>query len=89
MSFVKRSAVLTAGALLFVSVSAFANDEALPADRVVAAIQTAVASNPGLVKDVEVEREKGKLFVDVEIIGEDGRKAKVRIDPEKNERVNR
>lgn len=80
-----KPAVLAATALLLLFSSAFANDEGLPADRVIAAIQTAVAANPGLIKDVEVEREDGRLLVEVEIISADGKKTEVKVDPEKNE----
>lgn len=82
-----KSVVLAAALLLLASGSALARDEALPAAQVIAAIQLAVAEAPGLVKDVEVDREHGKLIVKVEIVDVDGRKIKVRVDPESNTRV--
>lgn len=88
MGLLGRSAVIAAMVLLLGAGSAAAVDEALPAEQVIAAIQTAVASTPGLVKEVEVEREGGRLIVEVEIVNTDGRKSKVKIDPERNERLN-
>jgi len=78
---------VVASALVFSFGSAFAADEVLPADRVIAAIQIAVAANPGLIKEVDIDRERGRLTVEVEIIGADGRKTEVRIDPETNELI--
>ena len=77
-------AVVAATALFLSFGSAFANDRGLPADRVIAAIQTAVAANPGLITEVEVEREGGRLIVEVQIISADGRQIEVKVDPEKN-----
>lgn len=83
MKTIFRSALLTAIALFFLFGNASATDEALPANTVIAAIQAAVASNPGLVKEVEVEREGGQLFVEVEIITANGRQTKVKVDAER------
>lgn len=77
--------IFTAIMLLFSFNSAFADNEGLPADRVITAIQTAVAENPGLIHEVEVDQELGKLVVEVKIIDAKGKKTKVKIDPEKNE----
>jgi hypothetical protein len=77
-------AVFTAIALLLSFDSTFANDRGLPADRVIAAIQTAVAAQPGLITEVEVEREGGRLIVEVQILSADGRQIEVKVDPEKN-----
>ena len=77
-------AIFAATVLLLSFGSAFANDRGLPADRVIAAIQTAVAANPGLIKEVEVDREGGRLIVEVQIISADGRQIEVKVDPEKN-----
>jgi uncharacterized membrane protein YkoI len=88
MRLMGKAAVVAAMVLFLWGGSAAAVDEALPAEQVIAAIQKAVASNPGLVKEVEVEREEGRLIVEVEIVGTDGRKSKVKIDPERNERLN-
>jgi hypothetical protein len=77
-------AVFAATALLLAFGPACANDRGLPADRVIAAIQTAVAAHPGFINEVEVEREGGRLIVEVEIISADGKKTKVKVDPEKN-----
>ncbi len=77
--------VFTAIMLLFSFNNAFADSEGLPADRVITAIQTAVAANPGLIHEVEVDQEHGKLIVEIKIIDAKGQKTKVKIDPEKNE----
>jgi uncharacterized membrane protein YkoI len=52
---------------------------------VIAAIQTAVAANPGLIEEVDVDREGGRLIVEVKIINADGRQIEVKVDPEENE----
>lgn len=80
---VTKLAVFAATALLIMVGSAFATDEGLPVEVVIDAIQTAVADNPGLVTDVEVEREGGILIVEVKIIDEKGMKTEVKVDPEK------
>jgi hypothetical protein len=77
------SALFAATALLFSFGNAYATDEALPAAVVIAAIQAAVADHPGLVKEVEVERECGRLIVAVEIIDANGKRGKVKIDPQR------
>jgi len=59
---------------------AWADDKALPADQVVAAINAAVASYPGRVKEVEVKEENRRLIVEVEIIGEGNRKREIKVD---------
>jgi uncharacterized membrane protein YkoI len=63
-----------------VAVPAWADDKALPADQVVAAIQAAVAAYPGRVKDVEVKEENWRLIVEVEIVGEGNRKREIKVD---------
>jgi uncharacterized membrane protein YkoI len=63
------------------------DDRGLPPDQVIAAIKTAVAAQPGDVKDVEVEHEGGRTLVDVKIVGKDGKKTEVRVDPQRNEVV--
>lgn len=72
--------------ILFLSInSAFADNEGLPAEHVITSIQTAIAANPGLIHEIEVEQKLGKLIVEIEIIDAKGQKAKVKIDPDKNE----
>jgi uncharacterized membrane protein YkoI len=70
--------------LLLACGSAVAKDEGLPADRVIAAIQTAVAAHPGHITEVDVEREGGRLIVEIEIISADGKKTKLKVEPETN-----
>lgn len=84
MKSVTTRAIFAATVLLLSFGSAFAQDEGLPADRVIAAIQTAVAAHPGLITEVEVEREGGRLIVEIEIRSADGKKIEVKVDPEKN-----
>jgi len=64
-------------------------DEALPAEQVIAAIRTAVAAHPGKIKEVEVERKRGRLFVEVEIVSDTEGIIKVYVDPEKGEVIRR
>jgi hypothetical protein len=84
MKSITKPAVFAATTLLLLFGSAFANERGLPADRVIAAIQTAVAAQPGLIQEVEVDREGGRLIVEVQIISTDGRRIEVKVDPEKN-----
>ena len=87
MNFLIKSAAVTVIVLLFSFGNAFATDEGLPAEVIISSIQAAVADTPGLVKDVEIEREGGKLIVEVKIIDDKGTKTKVRIDPETKTRI--
>ncbi|SDW80101.1 Peptidase propeptide and YPEB domain-containing protein [Nitrosomonas eutropha] len=83
MKKITGAAILTA-AMFFSFNSAFAGNEGLPADQIISAIQAAVAANPGNIYETEVEREQGKLIVEVKIIDANGKKIKVKIDPAKN-----
>lgn len=85
MKKIGSTTVFTAIMLLFSFNNAFADSEGLPADRVITAIQTAIAANPGLIHEVEVEQKFGKLIVEVKVIDAKGQKIKVKVDPEKNE----
>ena len=71
--------------LLFAVAPAAYADEALPAEQVIAAIRTAVDAYPGKIKEVEVERKRGHLFVEVEIVSDTGGVIKVYVDPETSE----
>ena len=73
---------LIAAALALSALPVLAADKGLPADQIVAAIQAAVASQPGQVKDVEVDHKRNnRVEVEVEIVTADGKERKVRIDP--------
>lgn len=61
-----------------------ADSERLPSEKVIAAIQAAVAAHPGEVKEVEVDERRGRLLIEVTIIGADGVKKEVQIDPATN-----
>lgn len=71
-----------AAAAVATSLPAFADsDKGLPADQVIAAIQAAVAAQPGQVKDVEVkDRRNQASLVEVEIVAADGKKHEVKVD---------
>lgn len=57
------------------------SDKGLPADQIIAAIQAAVAAQPGQIKDVEVkDRRNQAAVVEVEIVAADGKKHEVKID---------
>lgn len=84
MQIIIRSFILVAIAILLSFGSVSADVRGLPADKVIAAIQTAVAVYPGLIKEVEVERKHGRLIVEVKIIRSDGAKVEVKVDPENN-----
>jgi hypothetical protein len=79
-----QPAVFAATLLLLSLGSALANERGLPADRVIAAIETTVAAYPRRIQEVEVEREGGRLIVEVQIIRTDGRQIEVKVDPETN-----
>ncbi len=61
-----------------------ADNERLPSEKVIAAIQAAVSAHPGEIKEVEVDEKRGRLLVEVTIIGADGVKKEVQIDPTTN-----
>lgn len=71
----------TAAFVLFAAAPAFAADKGLPADQVIAAIQAAVAAQPGQVKEVDVDEKRNGVTVKVEIVATDGKEHEVRIDP--------
>jgi uncharacterized membrane protein YkoI len=88
MRMVNRLAMLVVAALpLAVGAAASPDDPAIPADRLIAAIRTAVAAQPGNVGEVEVERDHGRTIVEVKVVGSDGRTIEVKVDVEKNEVV--
>ena len=85
------SAYLASGILAFLlSFTCGANaadSEALPHQTVISAIQTAMQTYPGRIKEVEVDRKQGRLVVEVNIIDDSGKSRKVTVDPEKNQVV--
>jgi uncharacterized membrane protein YkoI len=87
MRIVNRLSALVLAASLLASGTARAEDPAIPADQVIAAIRTAIATQPGNVAEVEVERDRDRTVVEVKIVRSDGRTADVRVDAEKNEVV--
>jgi uncharacterized membrane protein YkoI len=73
-------------AFVLLTASAFAHaDGKLPAQQVIAAIQTAVATFPGQIKEVEVEQERGQRIVEVRIENDKGNDETIKVDPEKNQ----
>ena len=56
------------------------NTQALAADHVIACIRTAVAAQPGLVKEVEAEYEQGKWLCEVKLVDEAGKRHKLHVD---------
>lgn len=79
-----RSIIFAIIVMLLSLGSVSADVRALPADKVIAAIQTAVAAYPGLIKEVEVEQKHGRLMVEVKIIRPDGARIEIKVDPETN-----
>lgn len=77
-----RNTIALAAAAFVFTAPAFAEDRGLPADQFIAAIQAAVAAQPGQVKEVEVDEHKRRMTVKVEIVAADGKEHKVRIDAE-------
>ncbi|MBA3573021.1 MAG: hypothetical protein H0W34_13840 [Pyrinomonadaceae bacterium] len=57
---------------------------ALPAEKVIASITTAMAAKPGNLLGVEVENEGGKTLCEVEILTPDGKTYEVEVDVASN-----
>jgi uncharacterized membrane protein YkoI len=64
-------------------------DEAITPEQAIECIRTAVAATPGRVEGMEVDREKGQLLCEVEIVAENGSKAEVHVDVSANKVVRR
>jgi hypothetical protein len=60
---------------------------ALTADEAIACIRTAVTAQPGLVKEVEGDDEKGKRLCEVKIVDETGKRHKLHVDVQTNQVV--
>jgi hypothetical protein len=59
----------------------------LSADHVIACIKTAVAAQAGLVKEVEVEHERGQWLCEVKLIDKTGKRHKIHVDVATNQVV--
>jgi hypothetical protein len=59
----------------------------LAADHVIACIKTAVAAQAGLVKDVEVEYERGQWLCEVKLVDDAGKRHTLHVDVATNEVV--
>jgi len=59
----------------------------LAADHVIACIKTAVAAQAGLVKDVEVEYERGQWLCEVKLVDEAGTRHTLHVDVATNQVV--
>ena len=59
----------------------------LAADHVIACIKTAVAAQAGLVKDVEVEHERGQWRCEVTLVDEAGKRHTLHVDVATNQVV--
>jgi uncharacterized membrane protein YkoI len=77
--------LLTAGGM--VVAHADKNTQALAADHVIACIRTAVAAQPGLVKEVEAEYERGQWLCEVKLVDDDGKRHKLHVDVATNQVV--
>ena len=77
----RRISQLLAASLFCLCMAPAGADQALPASQVISAIQAAVAAQPGLVKEVEVEEEDGRTYIEVDIVSSDGQKFEVKVDP--------
>jgi hypothetical protein len=78
--------LLSAGSTL-VTAHARETPNALAADHVMACIQTAVAVQAGLVKEVEVEYEGGQWLCEVKLVDERGKRHKLYVDVATNQVV--
>lgn len=78
-----RGACFTALACLLGMATARAADQpALPAPVVVAAIEAAVDAYPGQVKAVAIDREEGRVVTQIVIVTAEGAERAVRVDAE-------
>jgi hypothetical protein len=78
--------LLTAGGMVRAT-HAGKNTEALAADHVIACIRTAVAAQPGLVKEVEAEYERGQWLCEVKVVDDAGKRHKLHVDVATNQVV--
>jgi hypothetical protein len=78
--------LLTTGGMTVVA-HANRNTRALAADHVIACIRTAVAAQPGLVKEVEAEYEGEKWLCEVKLVDEAGKRHKLHVDVATNQVV--
>jgi uncharacterized membrane protein YkoI len=76
--------LLTAGGMMVVA-HANKNTQALAADHVIACIRTAVAVQPGSVKEVEAEYERGQWLCEVKLVDEAGKRHKLHVDVATNQ----
>lgn len=58
------------------------DDQGLPADQVISAIETVAAAHKGNIKDVEIDEKDKRLLVEVTIVDADGKETEVRVDPQ-------
>jgi uncharacterized membrane protein YkoI len=54
--------------------------EAVTPEQAIECIRTATAATPGRVEGLEVEREKGQLLCEVEVVAENGTRSEIHID---------
>lgn len=71
--------------LLAAPLTCAADDEAIPQEQLIKAIQTAVTAYPGNVQEADVEKKNGKRIVEVKITGADGKEKEISVDVEKNQ----
>lgn len=81
MTIAKQMAAAGLVGLLMSSGAALADDESLPAEQVVSAIQAAVAAHPGEIQEVDVEEKDNTKVVKIEIKGADGKEHEVHVNP--------
>jgi uncharacterized protein YpmB len=53
---------------------------AITADQMIAAIKTATTTKPGMIQEVELDKEGDKIICEVEVLAQDGKVYDVRID---------
>lgn len=82
------SLALSTAALGFAIPAAYADsDESVTAKQMVDAINAAEKQAPGRITEIDVERKKGKIVVEIETVDGSGKESKVWIDPETNQMV--
>lgn len=77
---------LTAGGMMVVA-HADKSTQALAPDHVIACIRTAVSVQPGLVKEVEAEYERGQWLCEVKLVDEAGKRHTLHVDVATNQVV--
>jgi uncharacterized membrane protein YkoI len=74
------AATLSAAGWLTASAQLTSRHPTVTAEQAIACVRTASAAKPGLIREVEVDDEKGARLCEVKIVAEDGKKYEIYVD---------